>query len=140
METLFGSDKRIQTILEQAGKLCRDDQSTMDAEPVTWDRGSLLGHVMARAKEFGTWIEDIGTLIDRVTGNGQENDVFLSVDRKHVVKLNNFVLVPKEAKSLEGFIHRLLSHNKLFPECSYTIIGFTYNADNEICAVMTQPS
>lgn len=139
MEALFGNDKRIQTILEQAGKLRGDDSTTTNAGRVAWDRESLLGDVMARAKELGTWIEDIDTLIDRVIGNGQENDVFLSVDGRNVIKLNNFALVPKHAYSLEGFVHRLQSHNALFPECAYTIIGFTYNADNEICVVMTQP-
>ena len=139
MEALFGNDKRIQTILEQAGKLRGDDSTATNAERIAWDRESLLGYVMARAKELGTWIEDVGTLIDKVIGNGQENDVFLSADGKNVIKLNNFALVPKHANSLEGFVHRLQSHNTLFPECAYTIIGFTYNADNEICAVMTQP-
>ena len=56
-----------------------------------------------------------------------------------VIKLNNFGLLPKSATSLAGFVHRLVSHNNLFPEDAYTIIGFTLNSNNEPCVVLSQP-
>lgn len=139
MEQLFGHDKRIQTVMESFGDFSRSHRTTTDAGCLAGNKQSLLRNVVERAKETGTWIPDISSIVGNVIGNGQENDVFLAVDGLHVIKLNNFALIPNEAKSLEGFIHRLLTHNKLFPECAYTILGFTYNADNEPCTILRQP-
>ncbi len=139
MELLFGGNKKIQATLEQASDSSRSCRTTEAAGCINWDKQSILRNVVERAKELGTWIEDISNIVNKVIGNGQENDVFLSSDCMHVVKLNNFALVPNKATSLEGFIHRLISHNTLFPECAYTIIGFSYNGDMEPCVVMVQP-
>ena len=72
-------------------------------------------------------------------GNGQENDVFLSTDGYYVIKLNNFALLSPSATSLDGFIHRLIAHNELFPDDAYIIIGFTHNSIGEPCVVLKQP-
>lgn len=125
--------------MEPSGDSRGSHRTAENAGCVTRDKQSLLRNVVDRAKGTGTWFPDISHIVGEVIGNGQENDVFLSVDRLHVIKLNNFALVPHEATSLEGFIHRLITHNKLFPECAYTILGFTNNADNEPCAILRQP-
>ena len=65
--------------------------------------------------------------------------MFVAKDGLSVIKLNNFGLLPKAATSLAGFVHRLISHNKLFPEDAYTIIGFALNSGNEPCVVLRQP-
>ena len=57
-------------------------------------------------------------------GNVQENDVFLSADGYYVIKLNNFALLFPSATGLDGFIHRLMAHNELFPDDAYVIMGF----------------
>lgn len=139
MEQLFGHDTRIQSVLEQAGDFSRSNSAAEAAGCFARDKKSLLRDVVERSKKTGVWIPDISGIVDKVIGYGQENDVFLSVDGMHVVKLNNFALVPAEATSFEGFVHRLLTHNKLFPECAYTILGYTYNADHEPCAILRQP-
>lgn len=139
MEQLFGHDKRIQTVLELSSDSCGSHRTATESGCVTGDKESLLRNVVERSKETGTWISDISSIVGKVIGNGQENDVFLSADGLHVIKLNNFALVPNRANSLEGFIHRLLTHNTLFPECAYTILGITYNADHEPCVVLKQP-
>lgn len=139
MEQLFGHDSRIQTVLELSGDFCGSHRAATDAGCVTGNKQSLLRNVVERSKKTGTWISNLSSIVGKVIGNGQENDVFLSADGLHVIKLNNFGLVPKEANSLEGFVHRLLTHNALFPDCAYTILGFTYNADQEICAILRQP-
>lgn len=139
MEQLFGHDKRIQTVLELSGDFCGSHRTATDAGCIPGNKQSLLRNVVERSKEVGTWIPDISSIVSNVIGNGQENDVFLSVDGLHVIKLNNFALVPPEANSLEGFVHRLLTHNMLFSECAYTILGFTNNADHEPCAILRQP-
>ena len=139
MEQLFGHDKRIQTVLELSSDFCGSHRTATESGCVSGNKESLLRNVVERSKETGTWISDISSIVGKVIGNGQENDVFLSADGLHVIKLNNFALVPNEAKSLEGFVHRLITHNKLFSECAYTILGFAYNADHEPCAILRQP-
>lgn len=139
MEQLSGHDKRIQTVLELSGDTFGSHRTAEKTGRISGNKQSLLRNVLERAKETGTWIPDISSIVGKVIGNGQENDVFLSVDGTHVIKLNNFALVPTEAKSLEGFVHRLITHNKLFPECAYTIMGFTYNANKEPSAILRQP-
>ena len=125
MEQLFGGDKRIQAVMEHTGVQCAGSGTATSAGRIIGNKESLLRNVVERAKELGAWIPDIGSIVDRVIGNGQENDVFISVDGLNVIKLNNFALLSSEAVSLDGFVHRLKSHNALFPECAYTIIGFT---------------
>lgn len=79
MEQLFGGDKKIQAILEQAGNSTGSHGTTEKTEPVNWSKQSLLRNVVERAKELGAWIEDISDITSQIVGNGQENDVFLSV-------------------------------------------------------------
>lgn len=109
MEQLSGHDKRIQTVLELSGDTFGSHRTAEMTGCIPGNKQSLLRNVVERAKEVGTWIPDISSLVGDVIGNGQENDVFLSVDGTHVIKLNNFALVPTEAKSLEGFVHRLIT-------------------------------
>ena len=139
MEQLFGGDKRIQAVMEHTGVQCAGSGTATSAGRIIGNKESLLRNVVERAKELGAWIPDIGSIVDRVIGNGQENDEFISVDGLNVIKLKNFALLSSEAVSLDGFVHRLKSHNALFPECAYTIIGFTSNGDNQPCAVLQQP-
>ena len=139
LERLFGSNPRIQTTLEQTHDIGRSHHTTKETEPVFRDKQSLLGHVVQQSKSLGTWIERVEDLVCGMIGNGQENDVFLSVDGQFAIKLNNFALLPSSATNLEGFIHRLIAHNRLFPEDAYTIIGFADNSNGEPCAVMQQP-
>ncbi len=139
LERLFGGNPRIQATLEQACDTGRSCTATATAESVFRDKQSLLGHVVQRAKSLGTWIERIENLVSGMIGNGQENDVFLSVDGLFAIKLNNFALLPSSASKLEGFIHRLIAHNRLFPEDAYTIIGFADNSNGDPCVVLKQP-
>ena len=93
MEQVFGYDTRIQSVLEQAGDFSRSNSAAETVGCIAWDKKSLLRDVVERSKETGVWIPDISGIVDKVIGYGQENDVFLSVDGLHVVKLNNFVMV-----------------------------------------------
>ena len=138
LERLFGGDTRIKATLEQTCDFGRGDSSTAETQPVFRDKQSLLGHVVQRAKSLGAWIERIEDHVKEMIGNGQENDVFISTDGLYAVKLNNFALLPTSATNLTGFIHRLTSHNELFPEDAYTIMGFAYNSGGEPCMVMKQ--
>lgn len=139
LERLFGSHPCIKATLEQTCNLGGSNPAAAQARPVFRDRESLLRHVVQRAKSLRTWIERIEDHISGMIGNGQENDVFLSTDGCYVIKLNNFALLSPSATSLDGFIHRLIAHNELFPDDAYIIIGFTHNSIGEPCVVLKQP-
>ena len=139
LERLFGGNSRIQATLEQACHFAGKDSEPENARFVFGNKESLLGHVVQRAKELGTWIEKIEDYVKQMIGNGQENDVFISKDDLYAIKLNNFALLSDSATTLDGFIHRLISHNMLFPEDGYTILGFTFNSSLEPCVVLRQP-
>ena len=87
MEQLFGGDKRIQAVMEHTGVQCAGSGTATSAGRIIGNKESLLRNVVERAKELGAWIPDIGSIVDRVIGNGQENDVFISVDGLNVIKL-----------------------------------------------------
>jgi len=138
LDRLYGGNSFIKKTMEPA---CNFDGSCGTAEEagrVCRNKESILRDVFQRAKSLGTWIE-VEPLVREMIGNGQENDVFVAKDGLSVIKLNNFGLLPKAATSLAGFVHRLISHNKLFPEDAYTIIGFALNSGNEPCVVLRQP-
>ena len=139
LERLFGSHPCIKATLEQTCGFGYKNSDTTKAQPILRDRESLLGHVVQRAKSLGTWIERIEDYAGKMIGNGQENDVFISKDNLYAIKLNNFALLSPSATSLDGFIHRLMAHNELFPDDAYIIIGFTHNSIGEPCVVLKQP-
>ncbi len=96
------------------------------------------GVQIARLKEWATanhcWIErtTLGTYSDR----GSENEVYISMDSKHVYKLNDFRY---SDDNLTPFFERIQIHNQLFPDCAYDFIGFSENCDGKTCAVLRQP-
>ena len=139
LERLFGGDTRIKATLEQTCDFGRKTAESKGAQPIFRDKQSLLGHVVQRAKSLGTWIERIEDHVKEMIGNGQENDVFISTDDLYAIKLNNFALLSESATNLKGFLHRLISHNELFPEDAYTIMGFTANSGGEPCIALMQP-
>ena len=74
LERLFGGNPRIKATLEQACGFCNKDTKPAETQSVFGDRESLLGHVVQRAKELGTWIERIENYV-------KESDVFISKRR-----------------------------------------------------------
>ena len=118
LERLFGGNPNLKATLEQTCDFGNKDKDTTEAQPIFRDKQSLLRHVVQRAQSFGTWIERIEDYVKEMIGNGQENDVFISLDGQHAVKLNNFALLPDSATNLNGFIHRLLAHNELLLHAS----------------------
>lgn len=138
LDRLYGGNTLIQTTMESACYSTKSCGAAEETGRVCRNKQSLLRNVVQRAQELGTWIE-VDDILGKMIGNGQENDVFISQDGHSVIKLNNFGLLPKSATTLAGFIHRLTSHNQLFPEDSYTILGFSSNSNDEPCIVLRQP-
>lgn len=98
-------------------------------------KGVQIARLKNWAIENGYWInsiENIGTFADR----GSENEVYLSKENSQVVyKLNDFRY---SDDNLFPFFFRLKAQHILFPDCSYTLIGFPANKNGKICAVLTQ--
>ena len=87
------------------------------------------------AEEHGCWYSDrsqFGDYFDR----GSENEVYLSLDSKEIIKLNDFRY---SDDNLSSFFERIKAHNKYFPDCGYDMIGFAENRDAKVCAVLVQP-
>lgn len=87
------------------------------------------------AEEYGCWYSDrsqFGDYFDR----GSENEVYLSLDSKEIIKLNDFRY---SDDNLSSFFERIRAHNRYFPECSYDMIGLAENRDGKVCAVIVQP-
>ena len=103
LERLFGGNPHLKATLEQTCDFGGSHPATKETQPIFGDKQSLLRHVVQRAQSLGTWIERIEEHVKEMIGNGQENDVFISLDGQHAVKLNNFALLPDSATSLNGF-------------------------------------
>lgn len=98
-------------------------------------KGVQINELHKYAVEHSCWIcdkNDLGVFTDR----GSENEVYLSDDNIYVYKLNDFRYADD---NLSSFFDRIAIHNRLFPECSYTLVGFAENNDNKCCAVLRQP-
>ena len=126
----------VDDILEDAEIIARGVLESIQALVGT---EACKGVQIAKLKEWAVtnnhWISDInelGTFTDR----GSENEVYLSLDDEHIIyKLNDFRY---SDDNLTPFFNRIKAHNELFPECQYTLVGFSENQENKICAVLKQ--
>ena len=80
LERLFGGNPHLKATLEQTCDFDGKDQESAETQPVFRDKQSLLGNVVQRAQSLGTWIERIEDYVKEMIGNGQENDVFISLE------------------------------------------------------------
>ena len=86
------------------------------------------------AEKKGCWFSDrslFGDFFDR----GSENETYLSPDQTEIFKLNDFRY---SDDNLTSFFERIRVHNQYFPDCPYTMIGFSENQDGKVCAVLVQ--
>ena len=86
------------------------------------------------AQEQGCWFNDrsqFGDFFDR----GSENETYLSLDQKEIIKLNDFRYADD---NLTSFFDRIKAHNKYFPDCRYNMIGFAENQENKTLLSMLQ--
>jgi len=90
----------------------------------------------AYAKENGLWIpmSDVFSLGNPMIG-GNENDVYLDVDKGIIYKVNN--LINSEGNILNLF-EAVKSHNEIFSETQYDIVGFTGFDGRSIMPVLSQ--
>ena len=77
-------------------------------------------------------MDELGTFVDR----GSENEVYLSKENSQFIyKLNDFRY---SDDNLSPFFFRLKAQQKLFPDCSYTFMGFSMNREGKVCALLAQ--
>ncbi len=102
LERLFGGNSRIQATLEQTCHFAGKDSEPENARFVFGNKESLLGHVVQRAKEPGTWIEKIDDYVKQMIGNGQEKDLLHNTSniiypvRKCFTHVSTFLFVSKK--------------------------------------------
>ena len=147
LDTIAGSDAVARTIAEAAyTNMGGSDSATATSLDKRWIKHEGLRQLAQIAIKNGAWIEDISklTLGDSIN-NGTENTVYLSKGGRNVIKVNNFFFLNDDdtefeyTRDLTYFFDRIAAHNLLFPDVSYTIIGFTKDKVSQICVVMEQP-
>ena len=139
MVRLSGENPQIVGTLSSTSDSRAGDSKPASTGRSRWEKESLLRNVVRTSKSNGSWVEDVSEIAGDYIGNGQENEVYLSHDGSSVIKLNNFEFIPENSTDLTEFVNRLLTHNKLFPNDSYTIIGFGENSKGEVSAILSQP-
>ena len=138
-ERLSQEDKcnkeRVGGVLEQAELIARRVLESIQAlAGTTTCKGVQIAQLTKWAKANGYWIlsDDLGTFEDR----GSENEVDLSRSENLVYKLNDFRY---SDDNLTPFFERIEAHNFYFPDCAYTLVGFSENKEGNVCAVLRQP-
>ncbi len=145
--TIAGSDGVSKTIAESTYVNKKTSDSAAEtSNNKRWIKHEGLRQLAQIAVNNGVWIDEVLKLTDGESiNNGTENTVYLSKDGRNVIKVNNFFFLNDNdsefeyTRDLNYFFDRILSHNLLFPEVSYKIIGFTKNYIGQTCAVMKQP-
>jgi hypothetical protein len=128
-------DSTINCLLEQAAGIVRRSKITAGAlEPTEDYKRGQIEELKAFADSRNLWV-DLSNYNVTYMDKGGENEVFHD-GGMHVIKLNNFEYAGDD---LENFFMRISAHNKFFSNVPYSLIGFSYNSENDFCAVLIQP-
>jgi hypothetical protein len=87
-----------------------------------------------RAENTGFWMTALPVNSQYLTKGG-ESEIYLASDYRHVIKINDGVYYATWTE----YFNSLTIHNLLFPDTSYELLGFTYNKQTALCAVLRQP-
>lgn len=125
----------INNLLEQAACIARrSKEATGEIEPTESYKRGQIKELIKFANSKNLWI-DLSHFNITYMDKGGENEVFHD-GKASVFKLNNFEYAGDD---LENFFIRIAAHNKFFSNVSYQMIGFSYNSQQEFCAVLIQP-
>lgn len=87
------------------------------------------------AKENNYWVEDYNTLGEYI-GKGMESLVYINKEGTKVYKINDLEFYDTPV----GYLNTLSEYNKMFPESSYNLIGFTRREDSDkFSFILEQP-
>lgn len=125
----------INNLLEQTACIVRKcKKTTGEIEQTEGYKRRQIKKLIKVANDKNLWI-DLSRLNLTYMDKGGENEVFHD-GNVSVIKLNNFEYAGDD---LENFFIRIDAHNKFFGNVPYLLIGFSYNSQQEFCAVLTQP-
>lgn len=125
----------INNLLEQTACFVRRCKKTAgEIEQTEGYKRRQIKKLIKFANDKNLWI-DLSRLNLTYMDKGGENEVFHD-GNVSVIKLNNFEYAGDD---LENFFIRIDAHNKFFGNVPYLLIGFSYNSQQEFCAVLTQP-
>lgn len=126
---------QVNSIMEQAASLIRrKKEATRTFGPTESYKRRQIEELISFANSDNLWISPSNLNIEFLSKGG-ENEVYTG-NEDIVVKLNNFEYAGDD---LENFFIRIAAHNKFFGNVPYQMIGFSYNSQQEFCAVLTQP-
>ena len=126
---------QVNSIMEQAASLIRrKEEETRTFGPTESYKRRQIEELISFANSDDLWISPSNLNIEFLSKGG-ENEVYTG-NEDIVVKLNNFEYAGDD---LENFFIRIAAHNKFFGNVPYQMIGFSYNSQQEFCAVLTQP-
>lgn len=130
-----GTHSPIDSILEQAACIVRGSkEATGTLEPTESYKRGQIEELISFANSNDLWI-DFNNIPVIYLDKGGENEVFYD-GAATIYKLNNFEYAGDD---LENFFIRMAAHNKFFSNVPYQMIGFTYNSQQEFCAILIQP-
>ncbi|CAL1517027.1 hypothetical protein MMC2321_00758 [Chitinophaga sp. MM2321] len=87
----------------------------------------------SHAEKAGLWLSSLPAGSEYLTEGG-EAKVYLSPDKRHVIKTNDAIYYATWAE----YFNSLVIHNLLFPNTAYSLLGFI--AINEsLCIILQQP-
>lgn len=125
----------INNLLEQTACFVRRCKKTAgEIEQTEGYKRRQIKKLIEFANDKNLWI-DLSRLNLTYMDKGGENEVFHD-GNVSVIKLNNFEYAGDD---LENFFIRIDAHNKFFGNVPYQLIGFSYNSQQEFCAILTQP-
>lgn len=130
-----------ETLGAAASDFRRDQTAAAENQQGTWDRESVLGHVIRAAKANASFIsqEELKKIVGENIGYGEENYAYRAkYDNQKVIKLNDFSMTDNLFR-INEFIDRINAHNEFMPKDKYTPLGFAYNHKGDPCIVMEQP-
>ena len=115
-------EEGVNSLLEAASAESRRiSLAIQDVAGTTACKGVQISGLRKWAIENECWIDNravLGEFSDR----GSENEVYMDSANEIVNKLNDFRYADD---NLDAFFQRINIHNKLFPDCAYTLKGFS---------------
>lgn len=126
----------INSLLEQAaGIVRRKKEAARTLGPTESYKRGQIEELISFATSNNLWIS-LSELNVEFLSKGGENEVYTGDKDNIAIKLNNFEYAGDD---LENFFIRIVAHNKFFSNVSYQLVGFSYNSQQEFCAVLIQP-
>ena len=95
--------------------------------------------IREQAMKDGTWMtdDDLKSITAEPLASGKESKVFMSKDGRSVVKVIDYSVYSKTPSDFQR--DRIDLFNRLFPDTAYELLGYTENADGNLCFVVKQP-